>query len=247
MFESVKTLDDRPNGLMYFASLLVSLAVHTAIIGAIVLVPLVFCSVLPENPIITFLMKTPDVPLPPLPPTPPPKIIPDGKLITIAGPPEGPPREIPKGVHPPIETLDPDDFRNMIRNIPGPPQGVGSRSAIDILLAGNSERLKLEVIKPLEKKPPLPVTSTLLQSRLIRRVDPVYPPLAIKARSSGIVKLEAIIDEEGNVTDIKVLSGPPLLVNAAVEAVRQWKYSPTILSGEPTRILATVEVGFILR
>ena len=89
--------------------------------------------------------------------------------------------------------------------------------------------------------------STLQSARLIRKIDPLYPPLARTARIQGVVSLEVRIDEEGNVASVDVLSGPPLLREAAVTAVRQWKYSPTILNGEPYPVLANVTVRFVLR
>ena len=91
------------------------------------------------------------------------------------------------------------------------------------------------------------VVSELQESKLVLRVNPVYPELAIRARVSGTVVLAAIIDEEGNVTNLKVLSGHPFLTKAAVEAVSQWKYRPTILNGEPVSVSAGVTVVFRIR
>jgi protein TonB len=82
---------------------------------------------------------------------------------------------------------------------------------------------------------------------LIHRVTPVYPELARRARVSGIVVLEVTVDEEGTVTEVRVLRGHPLLDEAAAAAVRQWRYSPTLLSGEPVPVVATVTVVFNLR
>jgi protein TonB len=83
-------------------------------------------------------------------------------------------------------------------------------------------------------------------SKLIRRVDPVYPELAKRARVSGRVTLQVTVDEAGHVTDAKVVSGHPLLNDAAVTAVKQWKYSPTLLNGAPVPVMATVTVVFML-
>jgi protein TonB len=84
-------------------------------------------------------------------------------------------------------------------------------------------------------------------SKLIRRVEPEYPELAKRARVSGIVLLQVTIDETGSVTDVKIIRGHPLLNQAAVDAVRQWKYSPTLLNDEPVPVIATVTVNFVLR
>jgi len=101
-------------------------------------------------------------------------------------------------------------------------------------------------LPPPPKRTPVRI-GVLEPSKCIFQVDPVFPRLARIAGISGAVILEAIIDEEGNISEIKILSGHPLLRDAAVEAVRQWKYSPTILNGEPVPVVATVTIVFKLR
>jgi protein TonB len=78
----------------------------------------------------------------------------------------------------------------------------------------------------------------------VHRVEPIYPDLALNARVEGTVILEAIIDEDGNVSSVKVLSAPRLLDKAAVAAVEQWRYSPVMLNGRPVRCILTVVVTF---
>ena len=78
-------------------------------------------------------------------------------------------------------------------------------------------------------------------------VPPVYPPVAQAARVSGVVILEAVIGPGGNVTDVKILRSVPLLDDAAVEAVRQWIYTPTLLNGVPVPVIMTVTVNFQLQ
>ena len=77
-------------------------------------------------------------------------------------------------------------------------------------------------------------------------VNPVYPTLAQAARKEGVVILEAVIDARGNVTTVKVLRSIQLLDQAAVDAVRQWRFTPTLLNGEPVPIVMTVTVDFKL-
>jgi protein TonB len=84
------------------------------------------------------------------------------------------------------------------------------------------------------------------ESKLIRRVDPDYPYMARLARVSGTVILQVTVDEEGSVSDIKVLQGHPPLRDEAVRAVWLWKYSPTLLNGEPVPVTATVTIIFRL-
>ena len=96
-------------------------------------------------------------------------------------------------------------------------------------------------------KAPIRVGS-LEPSKLVYSVQPVYPKLASISRTQGSVVLEAVITRDGAVDPkrLKVISGHTLLVPAAVEAVQQWRYRPTVLSGEPVEILATITVNFIL-
>ena len=77
-------------------------------------------------------------------------------------------------------------------------------------------------------------------------VDPIYPPLAIAARKEGLVILEALISEEGIVREVRVLRREPLFEQAAIAAVQQWRFSPTLLNGEPVPVVMTVTIRFSL-
>jgi protein TonB len=90
------------------------------------------------------------------------------------------------------------------------------------------------------------LTSQVLEAKLIRRVMPVYPALARQARISGMVELKGVIAPDGTVQRLQVLSGHPLLVPAAVEAVKQWLYQPTLLNGVPVEVVAPIKVSFVL-
>jgi protein TonB len=81
---------------------------------------------------------------------------------------------------------------------------------------------------------------------LIHQVMPAYPALAVQARISGTVQLEGVIATDGRITELRLLGGHPLLVHAAMEAVKQWRYRPTMLNGEPVEVLAPITVHFRL-
>jgi len=83
-------------------------------------------------------------------------------------------------------------------------------------------------------------------ANLINQVRPVYPPLAKQARISGTVELSAIIGKDGRVQDLKVVRGHPLLVQSALDAVKNWIYKPTLLNGEPVEVSTTIDVNFTL-
>jgi protein TonB len=89
-------------------------------------------------------------------------------------------------------------------------------------------------------------TSSMLQGSLVRRVDPVYPPLARSVRVQGQVVLAAIISKAGTIQHLQVLSGHPMLVNAALEAVSQWRYRPYVLNGEVIEVETQITVNFKL-
>ncbi len=132
--------------------------------------------------------------------------------------------------------------------IPGMPEGdtVGP-----ILMAGViSKPQPIEpphVTQPAQQeKHPLKLSEGVLQAQLISRIEPRYPPLAIQTRTEGTVQLHAIIGRDGRITSLDVISGHPLLVKAALDAVRQWMYRPTMLNGEPVEVETSINVIFKL-
>jgi protein TonB len=89
-------------------------------------------------------------------------------------------------------------------------------------------------------------TSSMLEGSLIRRVQPVYPPLARSARVQGSVLLAAEISKDGTIKDLKLISGHPMLVPAAIQAVSQWRYRPYVLNGEAIEVETQITVNFML-
>ena len=83
-------------------------------------------------------------------------------------------------------------------------------------------------------------------AKVISAPPPVYPVLAKDARVGGTVQLDATIGEDGHIENLRVLSGSPLLINAAVDAVKQWTYRPTILNGKPVKVQTQIIVNFQL-
>ena len=92
--------------------------------------------------------------------------------------------------------------------------------------------------------PKPPRISVVEMARPIHRVDPIYPPLAKQMRIAGVVELQGLLGTDGRIHELKVLSGHPLLVRAAVDAVSQWTYAPTILNGQPVEVVAPITVTF---
>jgi protein TonB len=120
----------------------------------------------------------------------------------------------------------------------------GSRGRGAIGSIGNA----VEVAPP----PPPPLSTHPLrishwaEGNLIYRVQPIYPPLARQARIQGAVELRAIISKSGTIENLVVLRGHPMLVPAAINAVRQWRYRPYLLNGEPIEVETEITVNFVL-
>ena len=106
---------------------------------------------------------------------------------------------------------------------------------------------------PPVKEAPKPVTPQAIRvggnvqaAKLIRQPKPVYPPLAKQARIQGTVRFNAVIGKDGTIQNLTLVSGHPLLVPSATEAVKQWVYQPTLLNGEPVEVVTQIDVNFTL-
>jgi protein TonB len=84
------------------------------------------------------------------------------------------------------------------------------------------------------------------QNLLISQPPAVYPPLAKQAHIQGVVKLSATIAKDGTIQNLEVIEGHPLLIPAAMDAVRQWVYKPTLLNGQPVEVVTQIDVNFTL-
>jgi len=129
------------------------------------------------------------------------------------------------------------------------------RKALELKKAG-SDFSRLVAGPPPPPRPPatsaiavparIRVSAEVQENNLIHRVDPVYPSEAKNVHIQGTVTLSAVIDKEGHVSDLRLTSGPPLLVEAALSAVQQWVYNPTLLNGEPMEVQTIIHVNFTL-
>jgi protein TonB len=249
MFESLHDKDCRSTGQRFLA-LLCSIVIHGLMIFCLIVVPLVYFNLLPEVQLLTLLVAAPPPPPIPLPPTPPLRaqtaVAPKDLLIEKSW---AVPVIIPKGIP------APDDELPVVGVIPGfnavTPGVTGSGSqilpGIPGNLVGNMAPPLPPPPPPASKRKPELIVSRVQESKLIRKIIPEYPSLALRGHVEGTVILEINVDEEGNVGNVRVLQGNPLLVDEAVRAVKQWKYSPTLLNGEPIPVLSSVTVDFRLK
>lgn len=97
------------------------------------------------------------------------------------------------------------------------------------------------------EKRPVKVSEGVLEAQLVSRIEPQYPTIARETKTQGTVRLRAIISREGRITSLEVLSGHPFLVKAALDAVQQWRYRPTLLDGETVEVETSITVIFRLR
>jgi protein TonB len=95
--------------------------------------------------------------------------------------------------------------------------------------------------------PPVRIGGNIQAPTLIRRDEPIYPDIAVAAKVTGIVILEATVNERGEVVDVKVLRSIMLLDKAAIDAVKQWRYSPVLLNGTPRSFVLTVTLSFSIK
>jgi protein TonB len=163
------------------------------------------------------------------------------------------PTEIPKEIPPPMDDIP--DYSSVAGGVaggvpggvPGGVVGGVPGGVLGGVLGGVPRAAPPPPPPPARRKDPIKVGGNVQASKLIHRVEPEYPELAKRARVQGIVLLKVTVDEQGSVANIELVRGHPLLTEAAINAVRQWRYSPTILNNEPVPVIATVTVNFVLR
>jgi protein TonB len=221
---------------------LVSFALEFMIIGVMVLIPLIFTEALPKGTTM-FLLVAP----PPPPPPPPPaaavvkvvKVIQtdivNGELRT--------PTKIPKKVEMIKEEEAPPQMAatGVVGGVPGGVPGGSMGGVIGSVLSATPVAVP-KIATPQRVR----VSSGVVSGLLLRKVQPNYPPLARQARIQGVVVLQAQISKEGAIENLQLISGHPMLAPAAIEAVKQWKYKPYLLNGEPVEVETQVQVNFTL-
>jgi len=223
-------------------TVMVSMVVQVTFLAVLILIPLIYTEALPKASLATLLIAPPPPPPPPPPPAatqivkvkPQAHLIDAGKLVA--------PKAIPKEVKIIKEEAETPDMMGAVGGVPGGVPGGQMGGVIGGVIGGAGTA----------PPPPKPAQTRIRQggavqaAMLVNRVQPTYPPLARQTRISGTVRLHAIISKDGSVQQLEVLQGHPLLVQAALDAVRQWKYRPTTLNGEPVEVDTTIDVIFSL-
>jgi len=224
-----------------------SLVLHTIFLGTLILLPLYFTEAIDLKQFTqTFLVAPP----PPPPPAPPPspaiaKIAPPKRVLSVGGKLVAP-VVIPKTVAMLKEVeLLPEIGVGVVGGVPGGVPGGQAGGVIGGILAG-APRTYVPPAPAATPMAPIRVGGRVKAPREIAKPDPIYPALAKQAKVQGDVILDAVIDTSGNVVEIQVVSGHPLLIPAAIAAVRKWKYEPTYLNEQPVAVQLLVTVRFRL-
>jgi protein TonB len=227
-----------------------SVVIHLVMLGALLLMPLLFTNSLPA----TMLRQYFAAPSPPPGPPPPPSVVkvvhteikkfklPDDKLYQ----PPAIPKELPPAdelpVLPPVA-----ECRGCVPG--GDPQGV------PFGVPYSPPPIRPPAVPPTPPKVETSKAATPARIRVGGNVQramqlsappPIYPQLAKAQRVQGVVKLQAVISKDGTIEQLSVLSGHPLLIGAAMDAVKKWRYKPTLLNGEPVEIITQIDVNFTL-
>ena len=230
---------------------LISTLIQLFMIGVFVILPMIYFDVLPAATLQSFLVAPP----PPPPPPPPPAQTQQPKVVKVI------PRQFDAGKLMAPKTIPKEIAQIREDELPPPSTGVGVVGGVAGGMAGGSVGGVLGGIiggvpsaAPPPPPPPKPLTPQRIRvggnvqaANLITKITPPYPPLAKQARIQGTVELSAIIGKDGRVQDLKVVRGHPLLVQSALEAVKNWIYRPTMLNGEPVEVSTTIDVNFTLQ
>jgi protein TonB len=219
----------------------ISFLFELMLIGVMVLIPLLFTDALPKTQLLTLIVAPP----PPPPPPPPPSAaavrvvkqiqtdIINGQLRT--------PTKIPQKVEMIREDEAPPVMAGVVGGVPGGVPGGQMGGVIGGIISSTTVAVP-KVATPQRVR----VSQGVTQGMVIRRVQPTYPPLARQARIQGSVVLQAEISKEGSIENLRLISGHPMLAPAAIEAVKQWRYKPYFLNGEPVPVETQITVNFSL-
>src|SRR6266436_6723738 len=239
MFEEMVVSSPNPKKTNKPWTVVISMLFQVAFLSILILIPLIYTEALPKTMMATMLTA------PPPPPPAPAQIVrvkPQAHLMDAGK--HVAPKVIPKDIKIIKEEAEPDmSSVGMQGGVPGGVAGGSMGGVLGGVIGGMGGA-------PPPPKPkltgPLKVGGNVQAARIINRVQPVYPALARQTRISGTVRLHAIIGKDGTIQQLEVMNGHPLLQQSALDAVRQWRYQPTLLNGDPVEVDTTIDVIFSL-
>ena len=219
----------------------VSFVLQCLVVGILLILPLMFTEALPTQQLLTFLVA------PPPPPPPPPAAIRVAKVVQTDMLSTGQlrtPTRIPRRVEiiREEEAPPPAMAGGVVGGIPGGVPGGQLGGVIGGIISATST--PTAIVPRLEPVKRVRVSQGVTRGMMISKIEPKYPKIAIAARVTGVVLLKAVISKEGEIKELQVVSGHPLLVPAAIDAVKQWRYRPYLLNGEPVEVETNITVTF---
>lgn len=217
-------------------SVWLSALIQALILGILILIPLIYTSALPKALLnSTFLAAPP----PPPPPPPPPAVVHVVKVKPVFQNKFVAPTVIPKKIEKIVQQPQPDvgTDTGVIGGVPNGSAG----GVIGGIIGGVGGPAP-----PPKPTAPLRVGGNVMAAKEIYAPQPQYPQIAKMAHVQGTVVLHAVINENGTIQELQFVSGPALLRNAAMEAIRTWRYKPTVLDGQPVKVDTTISVVFSL-
>jgi protein TonB len=217
-----------------------SFVVQVGLVFVMILIPLIYTEALPKTQLMTFLVAPPPPPPPPPPPAAQPVVhvqkvvseLDNGELRT--------PTKIPKKI---LIAKDEDQpvSTGVVGGVPGGVPGGQMGGVIGGIISSTPVAVP-KVATPQRVR----VSAGVTEGLLIHKVQPAYPPLARSARIQGQVVLQAVIGKDGTIQGLHAVSGHPMLTPAAIDAVKQWRYKPYFLNGEPVEVDTQITVNFTL-
>lgn len=234
--------DGKPRQARSATAVIISIVGHVVLIVAVIVIPILYATdSLPQVPsMMAFVADVPAAPPPPPPPPPPPttkaaeapKVLP---ADAYAAPVEAPSEILPEPPELPIASRDGGVEGGVVGGVQGG------------IVAG------LTVAPPPPPPPPpappkqVRIGGNIQAPQLVKRVEPTYPELALVAKVTGLVILEASVGADGTVQEVRVLRSVKFLDQAAVDAVKQWRYAPLVLNGTPTPFVLSVTLNFSVK
>jgi len=226
-----------------------SFIVNLLLLGILLGIPLAFTEELPKAQLLTFLVAPP-----PPPPPPPPaaaaaqKVLREIQTNVLSSGQLRTPSKIPQQIQmikeddapPPMSTSG-----GVVGGVPGGIPGGQLGGVIGGIISNTSNLSSVPSFVPATPQR-VRISQGVTKGLLIHRVEPPYPPIARQARIQGEVVLTAIINPNGEITNLQLVSGHPMLVPAALAAVKQWRYKPFLLNGQPVEVETTVTLTFML-
>ena len=226
------------------ATTIVSFVLQGILLGILILIPLIYTEALPRQQLMTFLVAPP----PPSPPPPPPAAAPVVKVEKIISEVDQgalrTPTKIPEKVKMNKEEDTPPPSAGIGGVVGGVPGGVpgGQMGGVIGGIISSTPIAVPKIATPQRVR----VSQGVSQGLLVHQVKPTYPALARQARIQGQVVLQAVIAKDGTIQNLHMVSGHPMLAPAAIEAVKQWRYKPYFLNGEPVEVETQITVNFTL-